>query len=112
MSLRDLWSGLSRPEGAAQTHEARAATACGHALIGLAAGAVAPWWGVAALYLIGKEFADWRAGGGWRDGVIDTAFVAAGAALAGVAWGPAALLVLAGLDGAYGDRIRRRAWRG
>jgi len=69
--------------------------AIGHAVLG----AAMPIWGagpvaamrLAAVYWIAKDRRDLRKGGGWRDGLIDTAFVALGA-FYGQPWWP--LLVI------------------
>lgn len=114
MSLRDLWADLSIPAGADQRPGARAATACGHAVIGafavgcaVAAGlphevsVLAVW----IIYWAAKELPDMRSGGARRDSVIDAAFVALGGALApSIWWGP--VLALAAADGAWGKRLR------
>lgn len=115
MSMRNLIEDLLQPAGADQTPGARAATACGHAVIGafiaspfVALGLWVLWgalvWG--AVYWLVKEGADLRAGGGRIDGILDAAFVALGAAVLWDWWGFAAVLAAAALDGAYGHRIR------
>lgn len=72
--------------------------AIGHAMLG----AALPIWGIgpaAALrlglvYWLAKERADLKRGGSWRDGLVDTAFVAAGAAY-GAPWWPLAIILAA-----------------
>lgn len=72
--------------------------AIGHAV----AGAALPIWGLgpaAALrlglvYWLAKERADLKRGGSWRDGLVDTAFVALGA-FYGTPWWPLLIIVAA-----------------
>lgn len=114
MSLRDLWDELMQPAGREQTPAARLGTAAGHVVLGAAAGlpfaalfsAVGAAVVVLILYWALKEWRDLRAGGGWRDGVIDAGFVGLGALA--LSWPVLWPLALAGVvaDGAYG-----KGWR-
>lgn len=69
--------------------------AIGHALLG----AVLSWGGfaIAVLYWVVKERGDLKRGGAWRDGFVDTGFVAVGLLYDGSIWWPVLVFVSAGV---------------
>lgn len=98
--LSDLWRDLTTPSERAERPYLSLLIALGHAMLG----AALPIWGLgpaAALrlglaYWLAKERADLKRGGSVRDGLTDTAFVAAGA-FYGESWWPLAVLAAATL---------------
>lgn len=96
--LRSILAELLTPSARDERPYLTLLIAIGHAV----AGAALPVWGAgpaAALrlglvYWLAKERADLRKGGQWRDGLIDTAFVAFGA-FYGAPWWPLAIITAA-----------------
>lgn len=103
--LRDLWAEMMRPSGADEPPYKWMVIGIAHAMLG----AALSWGGllVAAVYWWIKERGDLRRGGAWRDGLVDTGFVALGTLYAGPLWWPLAVLAAAGGAAA----IRSAAWQ-
>jgi len=99
--LEALWREAMRPSGPDEGPYQFTVIAIGHAMIG----AALSWGGlpVAALYWLVKERNDLRRGGCWRDGMIDTGFVALGTFYSGPFWWPILVIVLAVAGAAAGS---------
>lgn len=102
-TLHDIWAAIRTPSRPDEAAYDRLVISLAHAVLGAALAALmaplalAGAMGRAAfpvLYWLLKERADLRRGGGFRDGLWDTAAVALGLAY-GASWWPLAALLLA-----------------
>lgn len=94
-----------------------AAVAAGHVFVGAVAAALVvglfgwPAWAAPVVYLIAWEIVRQRVGAGWLDALVDTAFVALGAAMIWCAWHQQAVPMFGAMVAALagiGVGIRRR----